>query len=305
MNDLTAKNLKTALWETLNAVKDGKMEPGQGDAIASQARELGRLAQEKGLVLYAYQNRRWDSDFLALKCLLTIPSSSPQYLGDITEFESHFDRYRTTLKGTWRDEALPAAGQTYDLAPHLIDQALVLFGRPQRLTAFIQNMRGIGNSKVDDSFTIFFHYDANEYRPCPLTAILRSHVLSVRSPQLRFIVRGTKGTFTKHGVDVQEDQLKVLSTPSAILGQSYGKEPENIWGTVENISENSSVVTRASWPSINAGCYIELFQNLGDVIRGEATPHIKWEEAVAVVELIELAHESSRKAATIVVPNTT
>jgi hypothetical protein len=60
-----------------------------------------------------------------------------------------------------------------------------------------------------------------------------------------------------------------------------------------------------SWPSVNAGCYIELFRNLGDVIHGEAIPHIKWEEAIAVVELIELAYESSRRAETILVPNTT
>lgn len=62
-----------------------------------------------------------------------------------------FDRYRTALKGTWKDEAGPASGQTYDLGPHLIDQALVLFGRPKSITAFIENTRNIGNLDVDDS----------------------------------------------------------------------------------------------------------------------------------------------------------
>ena len=70
---------------------------------------------------------------------------------DIMSDHPRFDRYRTALKGTWKDEPLPAAGQTYDLGSHLIDQALVLFGRPESLTAFKQNIRGIGHPDVDDS----------------------------------------------------------------------------------------------------------------------------------------------------------
>ncbi|KAM6495699.1 hypothetical protein JOM56_008405 [Amanita muscaria] len=263
---------------------------------AAQARELGLLAKEKNLVLYAFQNRRWDSDFLALQRLLTLPSSSPHSLGTITEFESHYDRYRTTLKGTWKD----AAGQTYDLGSHLIDQALVLFGRPQRLTAFVQNVRGIGSPEVDDAFTILFHYDANEARSQPLTVILRAHILSVRSQQLRFVVRGTQGTFTKYGLDIQEDQLKEMPTPSAILGHSYGKEPESIWGTLENLATDGVVQT--VWPSTSAGCYIELYKNLGASIRGEATTSVKWEEATEVIEMIELVHKSSVEKVTVAVP---
>lgn len=59
------------------------------------------------------------------------------------------------MKGTWKDEPLPAAGQTYDLGAHLIDQALTLFGRPEKLTAFIQNTRGVGSPEVDDSVSRF------------------------------------------------------------------------------------------------------------------------------------------------------
>ena len=42
MNALTAKNLKSALWETLNNLKTGTMQPAEGDAIATQAREILR-----------------------------------------------------------------------------------------------------------------------------------------------------------------------------------------------------------------------------------------------------------------------
>ncbi|GLB33659.1 putative oxidoreductase family, C-terminal alpha/beta domain [Lyophyllum shimeji] len=271
-------------------------------ATAEQARELGELARSKGLVLYGFQNRRWDSDFLALKRLLALPESSPQSLGTVLEFESHFDRYRKGLKGTWKDEPLPAAGQTYDLGAHLIDQALTLFGRPEKLTAFVQNIRGVGNPEVDDTFTIHFHYPASPARPYAFTAILRAHILSVRSPQLRYVVRGTQGTYTKYGLDIQEDQLKVIPSPQAVFEESYGKEPEAIWGTVENIEADNVTVRKSIWPSTEPGQYIDLFKNLGAAIRGKAEPAVKWEEATAVIEMIELAHKSSREGVTLSVP---
>ena len=74
---------------------------------------------------------------------------------------------------------------------------------------------------------------------------LRATTLSVRSPQLRFLVRGTNGTFIKYGSDVQEEQLKQISTPSAILAQSFGKEPESIWGTLELVSGDETDTTKS------------------------------------------------------------
>jgi len=267
-----------------------------------EAKELGDLAKSKGLVLYAFQNRRWDSDFLALKTLLSQPETASISLGAITEFESHFDRYRKALKGTWKDEPLPAAGITYDLGSHLIDQALYLFGRPARITAFIRNLRGVGNPKVDDTFTIYMHYDVGPKSPYPLTVILRAHILSVRSPQVRYIVRGTKGTYLKYGIDVQEDQLKVISSPQAIFDHQYGVESEENWGTVEKLEADDISVTKASWPSKDAGVYTELFRNLGAAIRSGAELAVKWEEATAVVEMIELAHKSALEGISITVP---
>ncbi|KAG6837962.1 hypothetical protein H0H93_008356 [Arthromyces matolae] len=277
-------------------------------ATAEQAKELGALARSKGLVLYGFQNRRWDSDFLALKRLLQLPVTSQQSLGIITEFESHYDRYRNVLKGSWKEEALPGNGQTYDLGTHLIDQTLTLFGRPKKITAFIQNLRGIGNLSLDDSlalatqFIIHFHYPRGPDRPYPLTAILKCSILSARSQQLRFVVRGTKGTFVKYGLDVQEDQLKVMPSPNGIMDDGYGKEPKDIWGTVENIDDDGVKVRTSTWPSTDPGQYIELFKNLGAAIRHKAELAVKWEEATAVLEMVELAHKSSREGVTVAVP---
>ena len=88
------------------------------------------------------------------------------------------------------------------------------------------------------------HYDAGSKRGYPLVVILRAHMLSVRSPQVRFIVRGTKGTYLKYGIDVQEEQLQVIS-PKAILEEKYGMEPEYLGGTIERIEADNLTVTKS------------------------------------------------------------
>ncbi|KAJ8516384.1 hypothetical protein ONZ45_g6298 [Pleurotus djamor] len=272
-------------------------------ATSEQAKELGVLAKSKGLVLYAFQNRRWDADFLALKKLIDLPTSDPRSLGTIVEFESHYDRYRNTLKGTWKDHALPANGQLYDLGTHIIDQTLVLFGRPANLTAFVQNTRGIGHPDIDDTFTIYMQYPAGSALPHPMTAILRAHILSVRSQQLRYLVRGTQGTYIKYGVDVQEDQLKTFTNPSTeVFTSNFGHEPESLWGTVETLKADGDVTT-SIWPSEAPGSYINLFRNLASAIRNGSELDVKWEEATAVIEIVELARQSSKEGRTLDVPH--
>lgn len=103
---------------------------------------------------------------------------------------------------------------------------------------------------VFDKFTIHFHYDPTGERSIPLLAILRAHILSVRATQVRFIVRGDKGTFIKYGLDNQEDQLKVMQNPMDIHSAIFGKESESIWGTVETIDEQG-IITKNMYVSIN------------------------------------------------------
>ncbi|KAJ7781382.1 hypothetical protein B0H16DRAFT_1498218 [Mycena metata] len=253
-------------------------------STSAEARELGQLAKAKGLVLYAFQNRRFDSDFISLKKLLALPASSPQSIGDVVELETHFDRYRKGIKNSWKDQPAPGIGHTYDLGTHLMDQALALFGRPDKLTAFIQNTRGVGHPDVDDSFTIYMQFAAGGKLPRPVTVIARAQLTSVRALQPRYVVLGTKGSFLKFGVDIQEDQLKIISTPNAI---------HEIWHDV--------TTTKTIWPS-EPGCYADLFRNLAAAIREGAEQAIKWEEATAVIEMVELAHKSSKEGVTIVVP---
>ncbi|EPQ59348.1 NAD P-binding protein [Gloeophyllum trabeum ATCC 11539] len=272
-------------------------------ATAQEARELGELAKSRNLVLAAYQNKRYEADWLALKKLLALPRSSPHSLGDIYEFESRADRYRAVLKGTWKDHAAAGTGLTYDLGSHLIDQALQLFGRPDKITAFIQNIRGIGDPEVDDCFTIYFHYSPlTPDRPCPITVILRSHILSVGSPQLRYVVRGTKGTYTKYGADGQEEYLRSMSdTGQIVRDEAYGMEKSELAGTLQNLDSNGSIVT-SRWQADQKGTYADLYSNVWDAIRNGKELVVKWTEATAVVEMIELAYLSQREGRTVDVP---
>ena len=91
-------------------------------------------------------------------------------------------------------------------------------------------------------FSIFLYYPANSNRSHPLTVILRAAILSVHSRPVRYVVRGTKGTFHKHGVDVQEDQLRVIADPTSIHESGFGREPGDIHGIVENLQAGGQIV---------------------------------------------------------------
>ena len=102
----------------------------------AQARELAMLARERGRLLSVFHNRRWDGDFLTVRALLASGE-----LGRITQFESHFDRFRPQVRQRWREDATRGGGLLYDLGPHLIDQAFALFGAPETVTAFVRTRR--------------------------------------------------------------------------------------------------------------------------------------------------------------------
>jgi len=90
------------------------------------------------------------------------------------------------------------------------------------------------------------HYEAGKRATHPLTVILRSHPLSVRSPQVRYIARGTRGSYLKCGVDTQEDQLRIIKSPSAIMESQFGMEPEYLWGTVEKMEADDVTVAKST-----------------------------------------------------------
>ncbi len=174
--------------------------------------ELIELARSKGVLLSVYHNRRWDNDFLTLQEII-----ASGRLGTIFTYEAHYDRYRREVRDRWRERAIPGSGLLYDLGAHLIDQALVLFGRPEFITADILSQRD--NAQADDYFHITLKYER-------LRVILHSGML-VKEPGPHFLVHGDKGSFCKYGLDSQEETLKSGGLPGT---PKYGEDNERNFG---------------------------------------------------------------------------
>ena len=243
---------------------------------SEEADELIALAAAKQKILTVYQNRRWDSDFKTIKKVL-----NARLLGNLVEYEAHFDRFRSTIKpDTWKEESLPGAGILYDLGSHLIDQTLLLFGEPLEVYADIRTQRQ--GSQVPDYFEVVLYYEN-------LKAILKAGML-VREVGPHFILHGDRGSFTKYGMDVQEADLKAGSFPTA--APDWGTEPENLWGILN--TELDGLLVRGKITS-EQGDYSGLYQNVSNAIRGQEALEVRPEQARNTIRVIELAMRSSQE----------
>ncbi len=245
-----------------------------------EADELIEIAQRQQKILTVYHNRRFTSDTRTVKKLL-----ESGLLGDIVDYESHFDRYRINPRpnGAWREQSLPGSGIFYDLGSHLIDQALWFFGMPQAVTAEINNQRSW--VLTDDHFDLRLHY-------ATFTATLKSGMIC-RIPGPTYMLHGTNGSFVKYGLDIQEATLDGGAIPQ---GKDWGKEPESIWGSID--AEYKGVKIKGKLES-EQGDYRDYFINLRDAINGKAEIAVKPEEARNVMRIIEIAFQSSREKRTI------
>jgi len=244
-----------------------------------EAEELIRVAKETGKILSVYQNRRYVSDFLTMRDLL-----NDNVLGKIHEFTATYDRFRPeAIPGAWRESDIPGAGILYDLGPHIIDQALVLFGNPAAITADVRKQRP--HAKAVDYFNIWLHYDF-------LKVILHSGML-VREQGPRYMVHGTKGSFIKYGEDPQEEKLKAGELP---VGDHWGKEPESFFGILH--TEIEGKVIRETVPS-RKGDYGQYYKNLYETIVNNAPLSEKPEHGYNTIRIIELALDSSHQKKTL------
>src|SRR6185295_5448742 len=176
---------------------------------SKEGKELIQLAKKKKKKLSVYQNRRYDSDYKAIKNVI-----QENLLGNVIEAEFHFDRFKEEVSPKLHKEVPgPGTGSLYDLGSHLIDQALQLFGEPEELFADIQIMRPV--SKVDDYFEVLLYYPGLRVR-------LKSSY-QVREPLPGYVIHGSKGSFIKPKTDVQEAMLQAGKVP----GQpDWGTESE-------------------------------------------------------------------------------
>ncbi len=248
---------------------------------SEEAAELVKLGKETNKVFSVYHNRRYVGDFKTIRKIL-----DEGLLGDVHEYICHFDRYRDAPKPgkAWREEALPGSGIFFDLGPHLIDQALCLFGLPQQVTAFVKQQRLF--AKVDDYFDVRLDYDHG------LTVILKSGML-VREMGPRYAVHGSLGSYLKYGDDPQEELLKQGIMP---IGKDWGLEPESQFGILHT-SVNGQVVRR-TYPTM-PGNFGEYYTNLYATITNGAPLREKPEHGYNTIGLIELALESNHKKCTV------
>jgi len=232
------------------------------------------LAKEKNLILSVYQNRRWDGDFLTVDKLI-----KENRLGKIKVFESHFDRFRPKVQSRWRETAAVGGGILFDLGPHLIDQALQLFGLPEAITATCRAMRE--NSENTDFFHLTLHYPDK-------VALLQAN-LFCSGPNIRFRVQGDEGSYEKMGLDPQESRLKTGLVPNQA---SWADETEEEYGFIYEADKSQLVKTER-------GGYQVYYQELAEAIRNGGPAPVTAEQSLQCIKLILLAIESNDKGKTL------
>jgi scyllo-inositol 2-dehydrogenase (NADP+) len=244
-----------------------------------QGEDLIALARERRVMLSVFQNRRWDGDFLTLRKI-----AAEGTLGRIVEFEARWDRYRNYIQvETWKEESSTGAGLLCNLGSHLIDQALVLFGFPEAVTAHLGSLRT--DSTVDDWFDVRLHSRSVK------VAVRASYLVREQGP--RYALHGTLGSFVKYGIDPQEEALKRGGDPSA---PDWGHEPEEWWGVLHtDANDRASRRKVETLPGNYLGFYDNVYRHL---TRGEELA-VKPEEALWVIRVIEAAKKSSAEGRSI------
>ncbi|QNH63433.1 Gfo/Idh/MocA family protein [Hymenobacter sediminicola] len=223
--------------------------------------ELLQLAHERQLHVFGYQNRRWDSDFQLVRQVV----ESGQ-LGQLTEVHFRFDRYKAALnaKAFKEDPATPGSGLSFDLGPHVLDQALSLFGEPAQVHKTLASHRP--GSRVDDYFHLHLSY------PGGLNVFVTGSLLTA-APVPAYVLHGTHGSFQLQRTDVQETQLDqgLLPTDAA-----YGHDPAGSAGAITVVAENGEkTVTYLSTPQ---GNYPALFEAVYQALRHDRPYPVRAEE---------------------------
>lgn len=262
-------------------------------ATSAEATELIDMAAAKGLVLAPFHNRRWDGDFLTVQKLL-----GEGMLGRVVTVESHFDRFRPIPRqGTWKESANPANGLLFDLGPHLVDQAVALYGVPQTIYASVRTDREHG--AIEDAFDICLGYPLSDGHG--LRYWCRSSMIACDNAP-RFLVHGTRGSFKKHGLDPQE--------PALVAGAKVPRMGEGEW--LQEEEEHFGTLTIAPVPAepgtlmpskvkTEVGDYRRFYANVRDAVLGAAPLVVTPQEGFTVIRLLELARVSSSEGRTVAV----
>ncbi len=239
----------------------------------AEARELRALAKRHGRLLSVFHNRRWDSDFLGMKQVI-----DSGRIGEVVHFESHIDRFRPQVRARWRESAQPGAGIWFDLGPHLIDQALQLFGLPQSVQADLAALRP--GALSDDWAHVVLNYGTQR-------VVLHASML-VAGGSARFVAHGTRGSVVKPRIDQQEVQLLAGMKPG---DADWGEDDDALL-----LYPGDAPVETIPSPRGDQRLY---YTGIRDAIRGTAPSPVTDAQALAVMAVLEAGTESARRGRTV------
>lgn len=235
---------------------------------AGSAREVVAAAEEAGVPLTVYQNRRWDSDFRTVQRLV-----GDGTLGETRRFESRFERWEPA-----RQIGASGGGTLRDFGSHLVDQALVLNGPATRVYA---DVRSASEHDLDDDFFVVINHASG-------VESLLWGTWRQGAPGPRFRVTGTTGTYVVDGVegmDGQEAALKAGRTPAS-LGDRWGVEPEHAWGRLYRGRAGAPVRSeRGRWD--------QFYPLFAAAVRGEGPLPVDPNDAVRALEVLDAARMSA------------
>ncbi|AYA40179.1 oxidoreductase [Xenorhabdus nematophila] len=243
-----------------------------------QAESLKKQAEEARLLLSVFHNRRWDSGFLTVKSLI-----KENTLGELKYYESHFDRYRPAVRQRWREAAGAGSGIWYDLGPHLLDQAVQLFGKPHAITTDLGMIRP--NAESADYFHTQLHYSG-------MKVVLHASMLAAAESPI-YTLHGMAGSYIKYGLDPQEECLKAgEKLPSA----DWGYDARD--GSV-TLSQGDDLITQVI-PTIpgNYGAYYAAIRDA--ILVGKPNP-VTASEAILIIRLIEAGEKSAKEQRTVLI----
>ncbi|MCC8376132.1 MULTISPECIES: oxidoreductase [Photorhabdus] len=243
-----------------------------------QAESLKEQAEKANLLLSVFHNRRWDSGFLTIKSLI-----EENRLGKLRYFESHFDRYRPVIRQRWRETAGQGSGIWYDLGPHLLDQAVQLFGKPQSITADLGMIRP--QAEAADYFHVLLNY--------PVIKVVLHATTVAAAESAVYTLHGMAGSYVKYGLDPQEERLKAGERP-----------PHADWGYdirdgIVTLSRGDELVTEYV-PTL-PGNYSAYYAAIRDAITlGKPNP-VTASEAIQIMKLIEAGIQSAKQQRTVAI----
>ncbi|MBG6235135.1 putative dehydrogenase [Pedobacter sp. CAN_A7] len=238
-------------------------------ATVAEALEVFDLAKKVGKQVFVFQNRRWDSDFNSVKKVI-----EQQSLGKLNEVHFRYDRYRNEIgPKTFKEEPIPASGLLYDLGPHLLDQAISIFGKPLSFHKILGKNR-VG-TQVDDYFSIHLSYADS------VNVFVHANML-VTDAQPAFVLHGTNGSFIKDRTDVQEAQLLKGMKPT---DPSYALEDRNKAGKLTLIDEQGNKTQ--SLVAAEKGKYPELFEAVYASLTADKSFPIREEQILWQLEVLE------------------